>query len=256
MRAQVRAQTQYRASFALDVVASALFTTIDVAVVVLLFSLRGSLGGFGLTAVLLMAALTATGFAIADMTVGNLDHLRTYVRTGLFDSVLIRPLSAVGQLAAMDFQPRKIGRVVQGAVLYVITIAVADIPWTPGRVALVLVAPLAAAVFFGSLFAASCTVCFWWIESGELTASVTYGGRDFATYPVTVYDGWFRRLFAFGLGFGFVAYLPALALLGLDDPLGTPSWMHWCSPITALLAAGVATLLWRIGIRHYRSTGS
>ena len=60
----------------------------------------------------------------------------------------------------------------------------------------------------------------------------------------------------FGLGFGFVAYLPALALLGRPDPLGTPAWLHWCSPVTALLAASVAGLLWRTGIRHYRSTGS
>jgi ABC-2 type transport system permease protein len=256
LRAQVRSQTQYRASFVMDILASGLFTTLDVATVLVLFGVGGSLGGFGFGAVLLMAALAAVSFATADMVVGNVERLRLYVRTGLFDSVLIRPLSAMGQLVVMDFQLRKIGRVGQGLLLYGFTLAFAGIDWTPGRAALAVLAPLAGTVFFSSVFAASSTVAFWWIESGELAASVTYGGRDFATYPLTVFDGTFRTVFGYGLGFAFVAYLPALALLGIADPLGTPSWSHWCSPATALIAAAAAALLWRTGIRHYRSTGS
>ena len=37
---------------------------------------------------------------------------------------------------------------------------------------------------------------------------------------MTVYGRLFRRLFAYGLGFAFVAYYPALALLGRPDPAG------------------------------------
>jgi ABC-2 type transport system permease protein len=256
LRAQIRSQTQYRASFLLDLVASLLFTTLDVFAVLVLFSVTKSLGGFGFREVMLMVALTATSFATADMVVGNVERLRLYVRSGLFDGVLVRPLSALGQLVVLDFQLRRIGRVVQGALLYLVVLAFAGIGWTPGRVALAVLAPVAATVFFGSLFVASSTVTFWWIDSIELAASVTYGGRDFCSYPMTVYDGVFRKLFSLGLGFGFVAYLPTLALLDLPDPLGTPSWLHWCSPLTALIAAVLATLLWRTGIRHYRSTGS
>lgn len=256
LRAQVRAQTQYRASFVMDLIGSGLFTTLDVATVFVLFAVRGDLGGFGGREVLLMAALSAAAFPIADLTAGNLDRLRLYVRTGLFDTVLLRPLSALGQLVVLDFQPRRIGRVVQGLLLYGVALAVAGIAWTPGRVLLAGLAPVAGAVFFSALFVAGSTVAFWWIESGEVANAFTYGGRDFTSYPITMYGEWFRKLFAFGLGFAFVAYLPALALLGRTDPLGTPSWLHWCSPVTALLAAAGAGWLWRTGIRHYRSTGS
>jgi ABC-2 type transport system permease protein len=254
--AQVRSQTQYRASFLLDVLATSALTAVDVSAVFVLFSVRGNLGGFGGREVLLMAALSALAFPVADLTVGNIERLRHYVRTGLLDAVLVRPLSAMGQLFALDFTFRRIGRVVQGLALYVVALVIAGIPWTPARALLVVVAPVAGAVFFASLFVAGATVAFWWIESGEIANAFTYGGRDFTSYPVTMYGGWFRKLFAFGLGFGFVAYFPALALLDRPDPLGTPGWLHWCSPITALLAALLAFLLWRTGIRHYRSTGS
>ena len=113
------------------------------------------------------------------------------------------------------------------------------------------------AVFFGAIFVATATVAFWWIDSGEFANGFTYGGRDFTSYPITVYSGLFRRIFAYSLGFAFVAYYPALALLGRPDPLGLPGWAglvrrRWwpCA------AVAVAALVWRFGVRHYRSTGS
>jgi ABC-2 type transport system permease protein len=165
-------------------------------------------------------------------------------------------LSAFGQLVLMDLPLRKASRVLIAVVVLVVALNVADIDWTPARVLLVLAAPLAGAVFFASIFVASASLAFWWVESGEVGNAFTYGGRDFTAYPVSVYSGWFRALFAYGLGFGFVAYYPALALLGRRDPLGLPGWVGWASPLVALVAAGVAAAVWRVGIRHYRSTGS
>lgn len=255
-RAQVRAQAQYRVSFVLDVLASAVFNLLDLVTVFVLFSVHRDLGGFNGREVLLIAALAALAFPLADLAVGSIERLRMYVRTGLFDAVLVRPLSALGQLIAIDFVPRRVGRVLQGLAFYVVALVVARIDWTVGRVALALLAPVGGALLFASLFVAGSTVAFWWIESGEVANAFTYGGRDFTSYPVTMYGDWFRKLFAFGLGFAFVAYFPALALLGRPDPLGTPGWLHWCSPAAALVAALLASLLWRTGIRHYRSTGS
>jgi ABC-2 type transport system permease protein len=254
--AQVRAQAQYRASFLLDLASSSLVTVAEVGSVFVLFSVRGNLGGFGGREVLLMASLAALSFYLAALTVGNIERLSFYVRTGLLDTVLVRPLSAMGQLLALDFTVRRIGRVAQGLALYVVALSIAGIHWTIGRALLAVVAPVAGTVFFGSVFVATATVAFWWIESGELANAFTYGGRDFTSYPATLYGDWFRQVFAFGLGFAFVAYFPALALLGRPDPTGTSDWLHWCSPLTALLAALLALLLWRTGIRHYRSTGS
>ena len=254
--AQVRSQTQYRASFAMDLVGTTVFAVADLVAVFVMFSVNGNLGGFGGREVLLMVGIASFAFPLADITVGNVERLPFYVRSGLFDALLVRPLSSLGQLVAMDFAPRRIGRTVQGLVIYVIALLVAPIDWWLGTAVLAVLAPLAAAVFFGALFVAGATIAFWWIESGELAFAFTYGGKDFSSYPATVFGGLFRRLFAYGLGLAFVAYLPALALLGRPDPLGVPGWLHWCSPLVALAAAGLAALFWRTGIRHYRSTGS
>ena len=254
--AQVRSQASYRTSFIIDLVANGVVLFADLTVVFVLFRITPSLGGFAVVEVLLMFGLASVAFSVADLAVGSIERIRHYVRTGLLDAILVRPLGALVQLVAMDFAPRRTGRVLSSAVLLVTAAWLAPIDWTPGRTVLLLVAPTAGVVFFGAIFVATATIAFWWIESGELANSVTYGGRDFTSYPITVYSGWFRRLFAYGLGFGFVAYYPALTLLGRADPLGLPTWMGWICPAVAVVAAAAAAAVWRVGVRHYRSTGS
>ncbi|WP_424089508.1 ABC transporter permease [Micromonospora citrea] len=254
--AQARSQTAYRTSFAVDLLGNVGATVFDVLTVLVLYGVTRELGGFTLRETLVMVGLTAVAFATADLLVGNVERLPRYVRTGLLDAVLLRPLGALPQLLLMDLPLRKVSRALFGLAVWVTALVTAGIDWTPARVALAVVAPLAAVVFFGAVFVATATVSFFWVESGELANSVTYGGRDFTSYPVTVFDGWFRAAFAYGLGFAFVSYQPALALLGRADPLGLPAWAGWAAPGVALLALAGAAAAWRVGVRHYRSTGS
>jgi ABC-2 type transport system permease protein len=255
-RGQARSLTSYRASFAMELGSNVIATAMDVLTVLVLFRVSRTLGGFTLGEALLVVGLSSSGFATADLAVGNIDRIKFYVRTGLLDAVLVRPLGALPQLLLMDVPLRKLTRSLFGTSVLVVAAANAGIDWTPARVALVVFTPLAGAVFFSSIFVASAAVAFWWVETGELGNAFTYGGRDFTSYPITVYSGWFRRVFAYGMGFAFVAYYPALALLGRADPLGLPSWVGYVSPAVAVVAATAAAAVWRVGIRHYRSTGS
>lgn len=256
LTAQVRSMIQYRASFAIDLSTQTAFTVLDIVAVLVIFRVTPSLGGFDLKQVLLISALAASGFAMADLLVGNVERLRHYVRTGLLDAVLIRPLSALGQLLVLDFAPRRLGRVLFSAGLLTTVLAVSDIDWTPSRVLLLVITPVCATVFFSSVFVLTACVAFWWIDSGEFANSLTYGGRDFTSYPLNVYDGLFRRIFGFALGFGFVGYYPALGILGIPDPLGMPSYFVWGGPVAAAVAALLASLAWRTGLRHYKGAGS
>ncbi|MBB2941740.1 ABC-2 type transport system permease protein [Actinoplanes lutulentus] len=254
--AQTRSVLSYRTSFVVELVGNMGATVFDVITVIVLFRATPQVGGFTLAQAVLMVGLSSAGFALADMLVGNVDRLKTYVRTGALDAVLVRPLPALPQLLLMDLPLRKALRVVFGFTVLGGAVVMNHIDWTPARVVLIVVTPLAAAAFFGSIFVISATLAFWWVDSGEIGSAFTYGGRDFTSYPITVYGAGFRSLFAYAMGFGFVAYQPALALLGRADPLGLPAVAGYLSPLVALAAAAVAAVVWRIGIRHYRSTGS
>jgi ABC-2 type transport system permease protein len=54
----------------------------------------------------------------------------------------------------------------------------------------------------------------------------------------------------------FINWYPSLHILGRPDPLGYPDWTQWLSPLVAAVLVALAALVWRSGVRSYRSTGS
>jgi ABC-2 type transport system permease protein len=254
--AQVRSQAQYRSSFIFDVIGQTAFSVLDFVTVLVLFRVSPTLAGFTLPQTLMFSSLAGTAFALGDLAVGNVERLKFYVRTGLLDAMLIRPRRVLPQLLANDFQIRRAGRVIFSAAVLVMVTATSSLTWNWWRILLVVVTPLLGAVFFAALFVTTASVAFWWIDSGEFANGFTYGGRDFTSYPLPVFDGLFRRFFGFGIGFGFVAYYPGLAILDIPDPLGMPPWFAAGGAVSAAGFSALAVLAWRVGIRHYKGTGS
>ena len=63
---------------------------------------------------------------------------------------------------------------------------------------------------------------------------------------------WMRRLFTFFMPMFIFTYYPAAAVCGWDEPYAA-GWL--ALPVCALFFA-VTAALWKIGVRHYKSTGS
>ena len=254
--ARLRGQMSYRTSFFLQCVAQAVNQLAELAIILVLFNRVSALGGFSVAEVVLMYAIAGTAFGIADMVAGQLDELPTYIRTGTFDVLLLRPLGTLAQMMASDLHLRKVGRIAAGVGALTYALWHNDIAWSVWTVGLVVVAPISGAVIFSSVWVAANALCFWIVDGQELANTVTYGSNAFTSYPATVYGPWLRRFFAFVIPGAFVAYYPSLALLSRPDPLGGPAFLGWISPLVAVAAAVVAGLVWRTAVRHYRGTGS
>lgn len=256
LAASVRSQLAYPTSFALQCAALALIQLQNMVVVLVLFSRVGEMGGFTRQEVLLIYSLAGISFGLADLLVGPLDKLSQLVRTGTLDALLLRPLSVMAQICASDFALRQLGKVITALAILGYVLATSDISWTPLRVAVLLITPLTGLVLFGAIWVAASATTFWLVEGQELPNAVTYGSGMFTSYPVSIFSGWLLRLMAFVVPGAFVAYYPALAILGKPDPLGLPPVLQYSAPLVAVLAAGVAALVWRAGLRHYVGTGS
>ena len=90
----------------------------------------------------------------------------------------------------------------------------------------------------------------------EIVNTVTYGGMETAQYPMAIYARWFRRFFTFVIPLACLNYFPAVGITGGSDPLETPVWVPWLSPLAGPLFLYGALHVWRFGVRRYRSTGS
>jgi ABC-2 type transport system permease protein len=254
--AQIRAQLQYRLSFALDAVGMFLVSFLDFIVVLILFSNVPRLGEFNVREVALLYGASGLSFALADLLVGHLDEFNEYIRRGTFDLFLVRPRGTLLQVIASDFHLRRLGKAVQASAVLIYALATLDIQWNAGRVAMIFVMIACGTVIFVAVWLFMICIVFWAVEGDETANAFTYGGHFLTQYPIDIYRSWLRRLLAYLIPMAFVAYFPALYILDKPDPLGLPSFLRFSSPLAALLAALAAGSMWRFAVRHYRSTGS
>ncbi len=86
---RVRAQTGYRASFALAVLGSGVIGVVEFAEIYVIFHNVPVLGGLDLPAATLVYALASIALGMAQFLAGNLDRVPEYVRSGTLDVLLL-----------------------------------------------------------------------------------------------------------------------------------------------------------------------
>ncbi|MEV7772602.1 ABC-2 family transporter protein [Kitasatospora sp. NPDC086791] len=255
-RMWMRSMMAYRASFALNLLASLVTHSLDFVVLVIMFRHTDRLGGWSLPEIAFLYATATFSLGVANLLVGSADGLGVRIVNGSLDTMLIRPAPALSQLCAERFSLRRLGRPLQAAAVLAWSLTALDVHWTWDRVLLVPVLLVCGSVIFGALYVGGATVQFWWGESKEIQNSFTYGGATLLHYPPTIFA---RELVAgavFGVPLAFVNWLPALRILGRPDPLGLPTAFQYASPVAAALCVAAAGLAWRAGLRAYRGTGS
>ncbi|MFF4451083.1 ABC transporter permease [Streptomyces goshikiensis] len=252
----IRSTMTYRTSFFLATFGNAAVQLLDFVAIYIMFSHVDALGGFSLPEIALLYGSCSASLGLADLLLGNTDRVGVRVRDGSLDTMLVRPVPLLAQVAADRFALRRLGRIVQGLGVLGWAVWALDVAWTPVTVLLVPVMIVAGAAIFAAVMVAGAAFQFVAGDAAEVQNSFTYGGNTMLQYPPTVFGKDLLRGVTFIVPLAFVNWLPALHVLGRPDPLGLPGWVAYLSPLVAFVAFLPASLAWRAGVRSYRSTGS
>jgi ABC-2 type transport system permease protein len=252
----IRSQMQYRGSFIMQTLAHLLVTLVEFLAIWSLFLRFDNLLGWKLAEVAFFYGSVNISFALSDSLTRGFDRVPQLIKTGDFDRVLLRPRSTVLQLIGYELTLKRIGRLTQGLVILLLAGASMELRWTLGKVALQTATIAGASCLFMGLYILQATLAFWTTESLEIVNSILYGGMETAQYPLDIYLPWFRKFFTFFIPLACVGYFPILAIIEKEDSLGSPAWFQHAAPLAGILFLLVALSIWRLGIRHYSSTGS
>lgn len=252
----LRSTMAYRASFVMTAVGNFAATAFDFVAIMLMFSHVDVLGGYTLPEIALLYGVSGTAFGLADLAMGSMDRLGRRVRDGTLDTLLVRPVPVLAQVAADRFALRRLGRISQGLLVLGYALVTLDIGWTALKVVMVPLMLLSGAAIFAAVFVAGAAFQFFAQDASEVQNSFTYGGNTLLQYPPTIFAKDLVRGVTFVVPLAFVNWLPALYVLGRDYPLGLPDWVAFLPPVVAGLCWVAAGLAWRAGLRAYRSTGS
>jgi ABC-2 type transport system permease protein len=254
--ARIRADWQYRTSFALLLTSQALVAALDFVSITFIFGRIDVLAGWSYMEVALLYGVSGVSFGLADLLLSQVERVAFHIKQGSFDAFLIRPVSPLLQIAAGDFALRRVGRIVQPAVVLVIALRATGVAGSAAHVLLLASTVIAGTVIYSSIWVVTCSIAFWTVETQELANAFTYGGSTMTQYPIDVLGAWLKRLVVFVVPLASIAYLPCAWLLGKPLPYGLPDAAAFSSPLVAAATVSVAGVVWRTAIRHYRSTGS
>lgn len=251
--AAFRSQMQYPASFVMHVVGSFALQITHLISLVMLFDRFDTLGRWTLQEVLIFDGMALMSSAFAKVYMRGLLNVGTMVQSGEFDRILLRPRSTILQAMGADLQFMRLGEFINGLVPFAIGVIMVRPGWNAFDWMLVVMAMTLGSMTYAGIALIRAAVSFYTVESLELFNIFIYGGVEANTKPMDIYIGWFRDFFVYVIPLGAINYLPMSVLLDMHY---VPDWLAYTSPLMGVVFFAVCMLAWRIGVRHYRSTGS
>lgn len=246
----LRGQMQYRASFIMIALGQFFVTGIEFLGIWALFARFGTLQNWTLPQIAFFYGMVNTSFSLADAFGRGFDMFHRQVKSGNFDRLLLRPRSLALQVASQELLLNRIGRLLQGLIVLIWALYALGIHWTIGKIVIILISLLSGIALFYGLFVLQATLSFWTVETLELMNILTYGGTEAGQYPLSIYRPGFQMFFTFIVPLACVNTIPYQQITGNSSAIGI------ISLISGFLFLVFSLQIWRIGVRHYTSTGS
>lgn len=250
MSIHLRSAMTYRWSFLFSCLGHLLITTNVFFSVVFLLDRFDSVGGYTLPQLALCFSTILAATSLAECFCRGFDSFARILAQAQFDRLMVRPRSLAFQVLCQDMKPTMLARLLQAAVMLLWAIPSGAVAWTPAKaLVLALMVLCGAAIFFG-LFLMNAAICFFTLESVETLNIFLDGPREYGKYPFGIYGRPVLLTLTFLVPLALVQHWPLQYLFDCG-----PAW-YSLLPLVSLVFLIPCLLLWRLGVRHYRSTGS
>ncbi|PTM53277.1 ABC transporter permease [Desmospora activa] len=251
--ASLRSRMQYKGNFLFSSFTYGLIMAVDFLMLAAILLRFDDVMGWTIYEVGYLYGIASASMSLYRLLAPEIHEFERYMVEGEFDSLLIRPVPPLTLLLTRNLELSRIGGVVQGIAILVLSLhgLAATTHWLPALLYLP-VAFISGLIISFALGLITATLAFWTQRIKDFQAFTLYAPNNAASYPMSIYPGWLKWILFTVLPVAFIAYVPALYLL---DKGGT--WHNlWVSPAVAGVFLWISLRFWRFGIRYYHSTGS
>lgn len=242
---------QYKMSFLLTAIGQFLVSFNVFLGVLFLFGRFHEVNGYRFSEVLLCFSTVLMSYSLAEMFMRGFDLFSSTIGNGEFDRILLRPRSILLLVVSGKIEFTRFGRILQAVIMFIYGIVASGIEWNLNKIITLFLMVIGGTVIFGCLFVIYASICFFTLEGLEFMNILTDGAREFGKYPLDVYGKGILKFCTYLVPYTLFQYYPFLYLIG-----NTKNWWYMFFPILGCLFLLPCILLWRVGVRHYKSTGS
>lgn len=247
----IKSKMSYRADFIISLIGMIATNIANLIAFWLIFQTFPSLNGWNYHEMLFMYGFTLIALTPMQCLFDNNWNLRSYVYSGDFIKYCFRPINLFFYYMSEVFDVKGLGQLAMGIFAVVYSWNVLGLELTALSVLLFIVAALTASLFMIALMNLGAAASFYVLNSGYIMVTL-FKFTDYAKYPVTIYNTFFRIIFTFVIPIAFISYYPSQLFLRPDAvPVLT-----WLSPIFAAAFFFLSYKVWMKGAMNYNGTGS
>lgn len=220
---------------------------------ILLFSRFGSIGEWSMERILLVYAMAVASFGLAESFCRGFDYFPWHMlRGGGFDRLLLRPRSLFTQVAASFFHLHRLVRPATGICAALWALGRLGIVMTPGQVLVFLLALVGGCLMYVGVLVLTSGLAFFTVKGLDWIYILTNASYQITRCPEPYMPRLLRGVFTFLLPVLLISFYPAATICGWGYPL----WLGYLSLPFGIAFLLLSLVVWRIGVRHYTSTGS
>jgi ABC-2 type transport system permease protein len=247
----IKARMQYRADFIISSLGMFFSSLATLGIFWVIFHSIPDLAGWSFMQLVFIYGFFMIAISPMQILFDHIWNLRFHVQQGTFLKYYFRPLNMMFYYMSEMFDLKGLTQLAAGIVILIYSSIQLDLHWTLARVALLL-----ATLFSASLVQISITVlagcaAFWVLDSYPVLG-LAWKLREFAPYPMNIFDGGFRFTFTFIIPLGFVAFYPSQLFL---QPEQVSAWIYF-SPLVGIGLFALTYWVWTKGVNSYTGTGS
>ena len=220
-------------------------------IIIALFDRFNNIKGFSVYEVLLCFSIIQFGFAFNETFFRGIDRFEDLIIDGSLDRYLLRPQGIIFQVLCSKTDLIKIFRLIQSTIVLVIALINLNVNWNINKVIVLILMLFASVLIFFGIFILTASYCFVTVQGLEVKNLFTDGGKNLAQYPISIYRKGVIFIFTFIIPYAFVNYYPLLYFLGRSDNI-----LYLLSPLLVFIFLIPCLWAFKIGLKHYNSTGS
>ena len=247
----IKARMQYRADFIISSIGMVFISLATILTFRVLFNSIPTLVGWSFDEIVFIYGFFMLAVTPLQLFFDHIWQLRYHVQEGTFIKYYFRPLNMMFYYMSEMVDLKGIVQVFLGFGALIYASARLGLVWTPLRVLLLFVMLFSSSMVTISILTMAACTCFWTTNSFPVMA-LALKIRDFAQYPMTVFEGFFRFIFTYVIPIGFVAFYPAQLFLRPEDV----SPLVYISPLVGIGFFALAYVIWTKGVNSYTGTGS
>lgn len=247
----IKARMQYRADFIISSIGMFFTSLATLGVFWVILQSVPDVAGWSLMEMVFIYAFYMIAISPMQILFDHIWQLRFHVREGTFLKYYFRPLNMMFYYMSEMFDLKGLIQIVMGIALLIYASIQLQVDWTIFKLFLLIITLFSAALVQIAIIVAASCAAFWVVESYPVLG-LAWKLREFAPYPMSIFDGAFRFTFTFLIPIGFVAFYPSQLFLRPEEV----SLLVYFSPIIGIGLFSLAYWIWTKGVNSYTGTGS